>query len=386
MINLIHSIPSIAKEDSGPTYSVVKLCEQLIATSKVHLRLIGLDWDEKSSSSVPFFLGFPIGFGGKRLGRSPLMLMAMRKWALNKEISLLHAHGMWQMNAIYPAHLSRKFQIPLVFSPRGSLSVWALNNGSILKFFFWPLLQKPALNDVTCFHATSSMEYQEIRALGFTQPIAVIPNGVDSKIFDLNGVRSKFLLYLGRIHPKKGIDQLLRAWGLIQDNYPDWSIKIAGDDVGYHGSTGYLDHLKHLSSKLNLKRVEFLGAVYGFQKEALYKKSSIFVLPTHSENFGMTVAEALSFALPAIVSQGAPWRGLIDSNSGWWVENDPKLLSEAISMALSLPENELRVMGLNGRNWVAQDFSWDSIAKKMNQVYEWLLDPNQPKPEWVILD
>lgn len=386
MITLLHSIPSIAKEDSGPTYSVVRLCEHLIATSRVNLRLVGLDWDRNSSSKVPFFFAFPIGFGGKRMGRSPLMLKAMREWALNKEISLCHAHGMWQMNALYPAWIARKFQIPLVFSPRGSLSTWALNSGSILKSFFWPIFQKPALNNVTCFHATSYLEYKEIRALGFTQPIAVIPNGIDLRFCDSEGVRSKSLLYLGRVHPKKGIDQLLKAWALIQDDHPKWVLKIAGDDVGYHGSTGHLDYLKNLSCKLDLKRVEFLGSVYGFQKASLYKDASVFVLPTYSENFGMTVAEALSFGLPAIVSVGAPWSGLVDSNSGWWVKNNPKSLSEAISMALTLPESKLREMGLNGKNWMARDFSWVSIAEKMNQVYEWLLDQKQPKPDCVVVD
>ncbi len=383
---IIHSIPSIAKEDSGPTYSVVRLCEQLIATSRVSLKLVGLDWDKNSSSTIPFFLSFPLGVGGNRLGRSPLMLKAMHQWAMDGDIALLHAHGMWQMNALYPAWVARKFQIPLVFSPRGSLSTWALNNGSILKRVFWPFFQKPALNDVACFHATSNMEYQEIRALGFKQPIAVIPNGIDLRRFDSEVARSKSLLYLGRIHPKKGIDQLLRAWALIQDDNPEWMLRVAGDDVGYHGSTGYLNDLKNLSNKLNLKRIEFLGSVYGSKKEEIYRESSIFVLPTYSENFGMTVAEALSFGLPAIVSVGAPWSGLMDSNSGWWVENDPKSLSKTISMAFSLPENKLREMGLNGRNWMARDFSWDSIAEKMHQVYEWLLDESQPKPEWVMVD
>lgn len=383
---IIHSIPSIAKEDSGPTYSVVRLCEQLIARSGVELNLVGLDWNEKSTARVSCFLGFPIGFGGSRLGRSPKMLRAMRQWAMNKQISLLHSHGMWQMNAIYPAWVAAKFQLPLVFSPRGSLSTWALKNGSILKILFWPLFQKPALNKVTCFHATSSTEYREIRALGFTQPVAVIPNGVDIKCFDSERARSKSLLYLGRIHPKKGVDQLLRAWALIQNEYPEWVLRIVGDDVGYHGSAGYLNYLIRLSSKLNLKRVEFLGPVYGAAKDELYKKSSVFILPTHSENFGMTVAEALSFGLPAIVSVGAPWSGLVDADSGWWVENDPESLSKAISMAFSLPETKLREMGMNGRNWMARDFSWDSVAEKMNQVYDWLLDESQPRPEWVKVD
>ena len=386
MIRLIHALPSIAKEDSGPSYSVVRLCEQLIITSNISLKLVCLDWDKNSTSRIPFFCGFPIGFGGNRLGRSPQMLKAMNKWAVNNEITLLHSHGMWQMNAIYPAYVAKKFKIPLVFSPRGSLSIWALNNGSILKKFFWPFFQKPALNVVTCFHATSNLEYQEFRALGFTQPIAVIPNGIDTKIFNLNGRRSKSLLYLGRIHPKKGIDQLLRAWALIQDNHPEWILKIAGDDVGYHGSTGYLNHLKKLSNQLNLNRVEFLGPVFGVQKEEVYKGSSIFVLPTYSENFGMTVAEALSFGLPSIVSLGAPWSGLIDTNSGWWVKNDPKSLSQAILHAVSLPEKKLREMGLNGKEWMERDFSWNSIAEEMNQVYEWLLDQKKPKPECVFLD
>jgi glycosyltransferase involved in cell wall biosynthesis len=136
--------------------------------------------------------------------------------------------------------------------------------------------------------------------------VTIIPNGVDIPAFTPKQNRtSRVLLFLGRIHPIKGLDILLPAWQAVHDKFPDWRLMIAGPD-----NNGYLDQMQHLAVQLHLKRIEFVGALKGRHKWEAFRESDIFVLPTYSEYFGMTVVEALAAGVPAIVSKGAPWQGL----------------------------------------------------------------------------
>ncbi len=181
---------------------------------------------------------------------------------------------------------------------------------------FWRLMQKPALGATSCFHATAESEYKDIRRAGFRQPVAIIPNGIDLPPITLkHRGNARTLLFLGRVHPSKGLDLLLPAWRAVQDRFTDWRLIIAGPDNG-----GYLKRVQTLSDQLQLKRIEFLGELKGEQKWEAYREAELFVLPTYSENFGMTVAEALAAGVPAIVSKGAPWPGLEMRRVGWWID------------------------------------------------------------------
>jgi glycosyltransferase involved in cell wall biosynthesis len=249
-----------------------------------------------------------------------------------------------------------------------------MNHGSKVKRVFWPLVQRPALESVTCWHATSESEYQEIRALGFRQPVAVIPNGIDvPELGEKRPRRTRTLLFLGRIHPKKGLDMLLPAWAAVQDRFPDWRLRIVGDDAGYFEPSGYLAKMRKLALELNLKRVEFTGALYGEAKWRAYHEADLFILPTHSENFGMTVAEALAAGTPAIVTKGAPWSALTTHNCGWWVDIKIDSLTRAMKEAFEEPDETLFEMGRRGRKWMIEEFSWDRISHQLTATYFWLL-------------
>ena len=175
------------------------------------------------------------------------------------------------MNSVYPGEIANKYKIPYVVSPRGTFSIKAFNSGSHIKKLFWPLFQKPSFNNVSIFHATSYNEYLEIRNMGFKQPVAIIPNGIDiPNNLEHSISEHKTLLYLGRINSIKGLDLLLPAWGLVQDKFPDWHLRLIGDDLGYHGSNGYSNKIELLARKLKLKRVHFDGALYGNDKWQAY--------------------------------------------------------------------------------------------------------------------
>src|SRR5208282_218701 len=159
------------------------------------------------------------------------------------------------------------------------------------------------------------------------------------------------LLYLGRLHPIKGIETLLEACGIVGGQSPDWHLYIAGT-----GSPFYVDFLKSKVQDLGLsKRVEFVGEVFEEQKEALFAQSDVALVPSHIENFGIVVAESLAHAVPVIASKGTPWIGLETNRCGLWVDNDPESLATAIRKICTLP---LQEMGQRGREWMEKDFSW----------------------------
>ena len=373
---IAHIVSAIGNEASGPAYSVVRLHESLLDQGR-DATLATLD-SAPIASPPPFLQTFPQGVGPRRLGRSP----AMRRWlasaAKSGAIDLMHNHSLWMMPNVYPGWVSRRSHVPLVVSPRGTLSEWAFASGSKVKKVFWPLLQQPALRATACFHATANSEYEDIRRMGFKQPIAVIPNGIDIPTpgrSDNGEMRT--VLFLGRIHRKKGVDMLLNAWRVVSSRFPEWRLRIAGPE-----DNGYLGRMQSLATKLKLARVEFSGPLYGEAKLRAYRDAELFVLPTHSENFGMTVAESLAAGTPAIVSKGAPWGGLVSEGAGWWIDIGVDPLVACFEAALVQPREALYAMGEKGCDWMQRDFSWTEIARKTSETYRWILSGGN-KPNWV---
>lgn len=376
-MRIIHVVPAITDEASGPSYSVVRLCESLIENGQ-QVTLATLDW--APMSSPPRFLKtFPLGWGPQRLGRSPAMKQWFSEQAESRSADLIHNHSLWMMPNVYPGQTARRHGIPLVVSPRGALSDTAMRSGSAVKRIFWPLLQRPALAMTSCFHATSESEFGEIRDMDFRQPVAIIPNGIDIPELLPKAEKSyRTLLFLGRIHPIKGLDMLLPAWRAVQDRFPDWRLKIVGPD-----NRGHLGEMRRLASKLCLKRIEFSGPLFGKLKLQAYRDADIYVLPTNSENFGMTAAEALASGTPAIVSKGAPWSELTSRQAGWWVDIGIEPLAACLEQAMGEPSNILTAMGLRGRKWMEAEYSWSRVGQQMAETHRWILEGGN-KPEWII--
>ena len=164
--------------------------------------------------------------------------------------------------------------------------------------------------------------------------------------------------------------------------HPEWRLSIVGTDAGYGGKGRYLEQMKSLAATLGLKRIQFSEPSYGAEKWATYREAELFVLPTHSESFGMTVAESLASGTPVIVTTGAPWRGLDAHQSGWWIDLGIEPLVAALENAMRLSRCELAGRGENGRQWMAADFSWRTVARKMDLTYQWLLHGGDV-PGWV---
>ena len=378
-IRAIHVVPSISNESSGPSYSVLNLCRTL-HESDVAATLVTLQGPNRAAHSG-MVKSFPVEGYPARLGRSPQMRGWLTEVAKDGRIDIMHNHSLWMMPNVYSCNAVKGTDIPLIVSPRGTMSERAMSNGSKVKKLFWPLIQRPAIDRVACFHATARSEYEDIRRMGFQQPVAVIPNGIDIPTVRVP-VRDKMhtLLYLGRIHPIKGLDNLLPAWKEVHHRFPDWQLRIVGPD-----NKGYLNEMKQLATKLKLERIEFSGPLIGEKKMAAYNEADLFVLPSYSENFGMTVAESLASGTPAIVSRGAPWSGLDENNAGWWIEIGIDPLVACLEHALTQPRTVLDTMGLNGRCWMENDFSWRNIGVKMAATYDWVLNGGA-QPECVVDD
>ncbi|NBB23581.1 glycosyltransferase [Porphyrobacter sp. SLTP] len=355
--------------NGGPAYTVPRLCRALEA-AKIEPLIFTLS--EKGSAKregatlfAPGAANIPV-LGQLKL--SPAMHRGMRKTALWADV--IHSHGLWIAPNIYAGQVAANSEKPLVVSPRGMLAPGALQFSRLKKRLIWTLWQGPAYRNAALWHATSRQEANEIRAFGIKAPIVVIPNGVDltERIARHDPSKSqRTILFLSRIHPKKGLAALVQAWAQLAKDRPDWQIVIAGPDEGGHRA-----ELEAIVRQLQVPRITFLEPVYGLEKEALLADADLFVLPTISENFGVAVAEALGAGVPAIVTKGAPWQGLVTHKCGWWIDHGNEPLLAALSEATALPVSERNAMGLRGREWMRRDFGWDPIGQEMKDAYLWV--------------
>jgi glycosyltransferase involved in cell wall biosynthesis len=359
---------------------VPKLCEALAnlgITVELHV-LAPFQNHQGKAYSIHTHPAWPII---SHLGISPKMYKELKRLAPTTQI--IHNHSLWMLPNIYPAFAIKGTNCRLVTSPRGTLSEYALGRSRWLKKIVLHLGQKAVLNNAHCIHATSEFEFKDIRQKGLKNPVAIIPNGIEIPNIQKeegSSPNKKRLLYLGRIHPIKGIDILLRAWGALEKNFPDWELSIVGPD-----NDGYLYQMQNLAKDLNIEKVTFTGPVYGLEKCRVYQSTDLFVLPTHSENFGMAVAEALAYGIPAIVSKGAPWNGLEMHGCGWWIEIGERPLTECLREVLTLSPKELAKRGALGKTWIENNFSWTRVGKMMHETYLWILGGGKP-PDWVRMD
>lgn len=374
-MKLVHVVPHIDQEAAGPSYSVPRLCQSLAACGHtVELTCLAAR-GAIDGVALDLHPQWPV------LGRfaiSSSLANALRRKA--RVVDVVHNHSLWSMVNVAAGWVVPGSHAKLVTSPRGTLSAYALGRSRGVKALLWPL-QRRALARADMLHATSEVELVEIRAQGFTAPVVVLPNGIDLPDLSQAGAtrqgESRTLLYLGRIHPIKGLDRLLQAWAQVQAQHPQWRLVVAG-----RGEPAHVQEVNAMAETLAVQRVEFAGPLYGAAKTQAYLDADLFVLPTHSENFGMVVAEALAHGCPSVVSQGAPWSGLQTEGCGWWVSNSVASLVQTLDMAMQLPPDELQSMGLRGRAWMERDFGWSAIGQKMDSAYRWLASGG-PLPAWV---
>ncbi len=377
---------NVQYEISGPSYSVTRLCRSL-HDNGVYVELHMLEpapFQQEGFKVVTYKHDFTKYWVTRRLGISGAMRRGLTEACENFDI--IHSNAMWMMTDVYPgwAVVQAKKRPKFVMSPRGSLAQWSLSHGRFRKMIFGALLQYPVCRKVDMWHATSEKEYLDIRAAGYTQPVAIVPIGMDF----MECTRSKCtglrrMVFMGRIHKVKGCDRLLLAWERLHNELKDWELEIAGGDYGA------LSEAMQLIKEKKLPRVKYLGALFGEEKYKFLADADLYVLPTATENFGITIAESLAVGTPVITTTGTLWSGLngVDGigRSGWWIKNTVDDLVSAIKEAAAMSPAELEQWGLNGQKWVRRDFDWRSVGQKMEKAYNWLVNGGE-RPDYVKVD
>ena len=386
-MRVLETIAGLSPRHGGPSYSVPRLSAALVQEGLEVSLLAVADAGAAASQGVEQgyheirrqwdYADVP---GLKALRWSAGFRSSVHQLACAHDV--LHDHGLWLMPNLWAAHAARAAAIPFVVSPRGMLSEVALSFSATSKRLMWYGAQGACLRQAACLHATSEAEYAEIRRLGLRNPVAIIANGIDlpQELAAHDETKEHYVLFLGRLHPKKGLDRLIRAWAGIEAKSGGWRLRVVGPS-----ERGYGDELAMLAAELGCSKVAIEGEVTGLRKWQLYRDAGVFVLPTRNENFGLSVAEALSSGVPVIATRNAPWQGLVSEACGWWIGDDWQQLAQALTGALSLSDGERRKMGWRGRAWMARAFAWPAIAQRMAQVYDWLAQ-RQERPDCVRID
>lgn len=369
----VQILSGLDTEASGPSYTVPRLA-RAVSMHGCAAEILTLGAPGRSDIN-----GVPV----TRCGYDPSGLRLMAKLGRSRALrdallqcngDVFHTHGLWMMPNVYPAEAARRRGRPLVLSPRGMLGRGALKFSYPVKRAFWSLYQARAARQVACFHATADQEFEDIRRFGLRQPVAVIPNGVDLPELvetapDNRRQDAPYVLSLGRIHPKKGLDRLIAAWAAVVAEHPGWRLRIVGPDQG-----GYAAVLARQATGLGLspERFSIEEPVFGDAKLRLMAGAEVFALATLDENFGMTVAESLAVETPVISTTGAPWAGLREHGCGWWIDHGPEAMAAALREAMAMTGDQRQAMGARGRLWMQRDFGWNGIGAKMADVYRWL--------------
>jgi glycosyltransferase involved in cell wall biosynthesis len=378
-MKVLHITPTFypAQVYGGPIESTYQLCRSL-ASSGCDVRVLTTDANgPQEVLDVPTYREVQIAEGMRvrychRQIRDSVSITFLRLLP-----SYIHWADVVHLTAVYsfptiPTLLScRPLHKAVVWSLRGALQRWE-GSSRVTTKALWERVCRVVAPEKTVLHVTSQQEaVASLKRFPGVETV-VIPNGIEipEKVAHARGNGILRLLYLGRLHPIKGLEILLLSCKRLNDVCDlTWSLTIAGD-----GEPGYVQVLRARIDGLKLEeRVKMIGAVNREAKQMLFENSDIVVVPSHTENFGMVVAEALAHGVPVIASKGTPWRRVEGMGCGLWVENDPESLAKAIERMSKMP---LREMGQRAREWMEKEFSWSDRAQDMMKLYESLARGN----------
>ena len=313
--------------------------------------------------------------GPRRLSYAPQLIKALS--AGNHD--LLHVHGLWFYPSYAASGWGRRTGRPVVISPRGMLDPWALRQSATAKRAMLALFAGHALRGAAVLHALTEAEAESLRRFGLTNPIAIVPNGVDLPQDDnaaeppawQTEAGRKTLLFLGRIHPTTGIRATIEAWhaaGRVRPSlFEDWRLVIAGWDDG-----GHLAELTSLVAELDLgQHVHFRGALYGEDKHRALRHASAFVLASHSEGLPMSILEAWAYGLPVFMTEACNLTESFRANAAFEISTEPAAMANTLVQCLG-DDVALARAGATGRQFVATHYQWSTVVDHMLELYGWV--------------
>jgi glycosyltransferase involved in cell wall biosynthesis len=321
--------------------------------------------------------------GPKKLGFSPDLYQQIE----HIKPDIVHTQSLWMYLSYANKKYHHKTGTPYIISPHGMLDSWQLKQSfwkDLKKNIVLRLYEKKHLAEATCFHTLCQEEHDAVRALGFKNPIAIIPNGIELPVKDLQQEtntmsRRKKLLFLGRIHPKKGLDNLLEAWAISDPAQHNWQLTIAGETK----DTAYMQTLIARTKKLGIEEtVSFVGGQYGDNKHQCLAGSDAFILPSFSEGLPMSVLEAWSYRLPVLMTSFCNLPDGFSRCAAIRIETDAEKICAGIRKLVAMCPGDRQQMGYNGLHLVREKFTWPQVAESMDHLYNWVLGKSA-KPSFV---
>jgi glycosyltransferase involved in cell wall biosynthesis len=374
-------VSSVSRKAGGLHESVRRLAQSLDDEPSTEVNVIGMSdehtrEDEGRWRPLPTHV-FPV-VGPQQYGYAP----GLKKKLLQLDADILLTHGLWMYPTVASLSWHRRTQRPFIIHPHGMLDPWAVKNSKWKKRVASICYENSSLEKASCIRALCLSEAESIRSYGLTNPICVIPNGID---LPPEGIThdpppwvgkvepgAKILLYLGRIHPKKGLVNLLRAWRALQEDGSSvsngWALAVAGWD-----QNGHEQELSMLANQLGTRGVHFLGPQFGKAKAAAYAHANAFVLPSFSEGLPMVVLEAWAHRLPVVMTPECNLPEGFQAQAAIRTEPEACSLAQGLKELFAMTDAERQLMGSRGRALVAERFSWPTIAADMNDVCKWLL-------------
>ncbi len=310
--------------------------------------------------------------GVRSFGYSP----ALRDAVIGGSHDLLHLHALWLYTSVLADRWRRTTNRPLVVTPNGMLEPWALRNSRWKKQIVAFVHERRMLQGAAAIQANTENELRDIRAFGIRTPVAIIPNGVALPESSLpKASQSRTLLFLGRIHPKKGLSELIDGWARVPEGERgDWRMTIAGWDDGGHQS-----RLQMQARQRGVDhQVDFVGPQFGKAKADLLASSTAFILPSLSEGQPIAPLEAWSYQLPVIMTDRCNLPEGFTAEAAVRVEPQADSIARELAGLFRMTEAELSAMGARGRRLVERRFSWPEVARRMTAVYGWLLGGGDP--------
>ena len=379
-------VASTSRKAGGLFECVRRLCQVLKLEQGLEVEILGLE-DENTSQDLGAW--YPLRprvvavWGPRLFGYSP----QLRRRLQEARADILHAHGLWMHPSLASLQWARQSRRPYIVSPQGMLDPWALRNSGWKKRIAAWLFENAHLQGAACLHALCRSEALSIRRYGLGNPICVIPNGVDlpqngptdpPPWRDRRGRDRKVMLYLGRLHPKKGLVNLLRAWASLHrgglEGLAEWSLVVAGWDQGGHESA-----LKTLAAKLNLQdHVVFIGPQFNEAKAATFCQADAFILPSFSEGLPVAILEAWAYGLPVLMTPQCNLPEGFEAGAAIAIDPEVESIAHGLEELFSMSDSERKGMGARGRALVQEKFYWPKIAAEMKAVYEWILGGGSP--------
>jgi glycosyltransferase involved in cell wall biosynthesis len=294
-----------------------------------------------------------------------------------KDVDGIHIHGLWEQSTTAAVHAARSHHKPYILSAHGMLDSWALKNKRLKKAIYAALVERRHVNGASCLHALTLAEALDYRRFGSTGPIAVIPNGVDipeaanseALFLRFPSLRGKrIVLFLGRIHFKKGLDILIESWVTIAKRWPEAQLVLAGPD--FEGTRARVEAL--IEERGLTERVLFTGMLRDELKWSALQSAECFILPSYSEGLSVSTLEAMGVGCPVIITEQCNLPDVARLEAGWVIKSNADQITSSLNECLGNSQLINRQIGEQGRALIQKKYNWPSVARQMSQVYRWV--------------